>query len=118
VSTEAVPLPPARVAAAAQASEPEPAPANPVEFGLDLGGAATIDGVHQRWITVKANFGPLLNGMYPVAAHERRTGSTGYRLVVGPLPNSAAASSLCAHFTAARTACRSAKFDGEQIVQR
>jgi len=123
-STEAVPLPPGR-ATAALASEPETSlanpetlPANPVEFGLDLGGAATVDGVRQRWISVKANFGPLLSGMYPLAAHERRAGSTGYRLVVGPLPNSAAASGLCAHFTAARTACRSAKFDGEQIVQR
>src|SRR5262249_56973103 len=95
-----------------------PAPNTQTEFGLDLGGAATLDGVRQRWVTVKANFGPLLSGMYPIAAHERRAGSTGYRLVVGPLPNSAAASSLCAHFTAARTACRSAKFDGEQIAQR
>jgi len=116
-STEPIPLPPARIATAAQASEPEQPPVTPVEFGLDLGGAATMDGVRQRWVTVKANFGPLLSGMYPVAAHEHRPGGTGYRLVVGPLPNSAAASSLCAHFTAARTACRSAKFDGEQIVQ-
>ena len=90
---------------------------NQSEFGLDLGGAVTMDGVRQRWITVKANFGPLLSGMHPLAAREHRPGSTGYRLVVGPLPNSAAATSLCAHFTAARTACRSAKFDGEQIAQ-
>jgi len=116
MSTGAVPLPPARVAAA-PANEPEPAPI-PIEFGLDLGGAATVDGVRQRWVTVKANFGPLLSGMYPLAAHEHRAGSTGYRLVVGPLPNSAAATGLCAHFTAARTACRSVKFDGEQIAQR
>ena len=117
-STEAVPLPHARVATTAQASEPAPLPANPVEFGLDLGGAATIDGVRQRWISVNANFGSLLSGMYPLAAHERRAGGAGYRLVVGPLPNGAAASSLCAHFIAARTACHSAKFDGEQILQR
>jgi hypothetical protein len=115
-SMAAVPLPPPRVAAA-PATEPE-TPSIPVEFGLDLGGASTVDGVRQRWITVKANFGPFLSGMYPLAAHEHRAGSTGYRLVVGPLPNSAAATSLCAHFTAARTACRSAKFDGEQIAQR
>lgn len=115
---DAIPIATTRITAATPASEPEAPAANPVEFGLDLGGAANIDGVRQRWITVKANFGPLLSGMYPVAAHERRAGGTGYRLVVGPLPNSAAASSLCAHFTAARTACRSAKFDGEQIVQR
>lgn len=114
----AVPLPPTRVASVAT---DEPAPAQPVtnqnEFGLDLGGAATLDGVRQRWTTVKANFGPLLSGMYPLAAREHRPGATGYRLVVGPLPNSPAAAALCAHFTAARTACRSVKFDGEQIAE-
>ena len=116
-STETVPLPPTRLAAA-PANEPEQAAASQSEFGLDLGGAATIDGVRQRWVTVKANFGPLLSGMYPLAARERRPGSTGYRLVVGPLPNNAAATGLCVHFAAARTACRAVKFDGEQIAQR
>ena len=33
--------------------------------------------------------------MYPLAAHERRAGTLGYRLVVGPLPNSPAATGLC-----------------------
>lgn len=113
---QAVPLPPTRLAAA-PSNEPEPPTTNHNEFGLDLGGATTIDAVRQRWTTVKANFGPLLNGMYPLAAREHRPGATGYRLVVGPLPNSAAASGLCSHFAAARTACRAVKFDGEQIAQ-
>lgn len=39
-------------------------------------------------------------------------------LIVGPLPKSAAAASLRARFSAARTACRAAKFDGEQIAQQ
>ena len=116
-NTAAVPMPPTRVAAVA-ANEPQPATSPQNEFGLDLGGAATLDGVRQRWITVKASFGPLLSGMYPLAAHERRAGTSGYRLVVGPLPNSPAATGLCSHFAAARTACKSVKFDGEQIVER
>ena len=115
-STEKIPLPPTRLAAAPP-NEQEQQAASQSEFGLDLGGATTVDGVRQRWITVKANFGPLLSGMFPLAAREHRPGSTGYRLVVGPLPNSAAASGLCVHFSAARTACRAAKFDGEQIAQ-
>ncbi len=110
-------MPPTRVATVAT-SEPAPSAGTQNEFGLDLGGAATLDGVRQRWITVKANFGPLLSGMYPLAAREHRAGATGYRLVVGPLPNSPAATGLCAHFAAARTACKSAKFDGEQIAER
>jgi hypothetical protein len=112
-----VPMPPTRLASVAASEAPTPASIQN-EFGLDLGGAATLDGIRQRWITVKANFGPLLSGMYPLAAHEHRAGASGYRLVVGPLPNSPAATGLCAHFAAARTACKSVKFDGEQIAER
>ena len=117
VITSSVPLPPARAAAAQASAGPEPA-ASTNEFGLDLGGASTLDGVQQRWTTVKANFGPLLSNLHPLAAPERRQGKTGYRLVVGPLPNSPAATGLCAHFNAAHTPCRAVKFEGEQIVQR
>jgi len=117
VITSSVPLPPARAAAAQAAAGPEPA-ASTSEFGLDLGAAPTLDGVQQRWTTVKANFGPLLSNLHPLAAPERRQGKTGYRLVVGPLPNSPAATGLCAHFNAAHTPCRAVKFEGEQIAQR
>ncbi len=117
VITSSVPLPPARAAAAQASAGPEPA-ASTNEFGLDLGGASTLDGVQQRWTTVKANFGPLLSNLHPLAAPERRQGKPGYRLVVGPLPNSPAATGLCAHFNAAHTPCRAVKFEGEQIAQR
>ncbi|MGA7532111.1 MAG: hypothetical protein WBW27_09485, partial [Pseudolabrys sp.] len=111
------PLPPARIATVS-ITGPDPPAAKQDDFGLDLGGGATIDAVRQRWSTVKANFGPLLSGMHPLAAHDQRPGAPGYRLVVGPLPNSVAASGLCAHFSAARTACRPVKFDGEPIAQQ
>ena len=111
-----VPMPPSRIAAITANEPPAPTSAQN-EFGLDLGGAATLEGIRQRWITVKASFGPLLSGMYPLAAREHRAGAIGYRLVVGPLPNSPAATGLCAHFAAARTACKSVKFDGEQIAE-
>ncbi len=118
VTTSSVPLPPERASAAQASAEPATPAASSNEFGLDLGGASTLDGVQQRWTTVKANFGPLMSGMHPLAAPDRRQGKTGYRLVVGPLPNSPAAAGLCAHFSAAHTACRAVKFEGEQIVQR
>jgi hypothetical protein len=117
-TTSTVALPSGRTEPS-QAAEPEAtatAPQN--EFGLDLGGGATLDAVRQRWVTVKANFGPLLSGLHPRAAPDRRQGKTGYRLVVGPLPNNPAAAGLCAHFSAAHTACRAVKFEGEQIAQR
>ena len=117
VTTSSVPLPPERAAAAQASAGPEPA-ASPNEFGLDLGNASTLDGVQQRWTTLKANFGPLLSNLHPLAATERRQGKTGYRLIVGPLPNSPAATGLCAHFNAAHTPCRAVRFEGEQSAQR
>jgi hypothetical protein len=119
--TPTLQAPPVRTASAATSaatSDPEPPVSKQSDFGLDLGGGGTIDAVRQRWTTVKAHFGPLLAGLHPVAARDHRPGAPGYRLVVGPLPSSAAASGLCAHFAAARTACRAVKFDGEQIAQQ
>jgi hypothetical protein len=115
--TSSVPLPPERAATAQASAGPESA-ASSNEFGLDLGSASTLDGVQQRWATLKANFGPLLSNLHPLAAAERRQGKTGYRLVVGPLPNNPAATGLCAHFNAAHTPCRAVRFEGEQIAQR
>ena len=116
VITASVPLPPGRASAAQASAGPEIA-ASTTEFGLDLGGASTLDGVQQRWTSVKANFGPLLSNLHPLAASERRQGKTGYRLVVGPLPNSPAATGLCAHFNAAHTPCRAVRFEGEQVAR-
>ena len=114
-SRDSIPLPQAR-SPALTVAEPTPPADSTNEFALDLGGGPTLDAIRQRWIAVKANFGPLLSGMHPLAARERRPGTTGYRLVVGPLPNSPAATGLCAHFNAARTACHATKFDGEQFA--
>jgi len=81
-------MPPARIANASLLENDQPAPKQ-AEFGLDLGGGATVDGLRLRWLTFKANFGPLLSGLRPLAARDHRAGATGYRLVAGPLPNSA-----------------------------
>ena len=112
---EAIPLPPVRVASAA-ASVPEP-PRIP-EIGVDLGGARNLDVLNARWVAVKANFGPLLTGLHPLAARDPRPGMPEYRLLVGPLPNRAAAAQLCTRFAAVHVTCRSTKFDGEDLAQR
>jgi hypothetical protein len=114
---EAVPMPPARLSAAL-ASEAAAEPPRKAELGIDLGGARNMEVLGARWTAVKANFGPLLTGLHPLVAHDKRAGTTDYRLLVGPLPNAAAAARLCAHFSAAHVTCRQAKFDGEQIAQR
>jgi hypothetical protein len=116
---DAVPLPPIRVASA-PATEPaaEPPPPKKIELGVDIGGAPNLALLNARWAAVKANFGPLLTGLQPVAAQVHHPGAPTYRLVVGPLPNAAAAAQLCSQFAAARVICRPAKYDGERLAQR
>jgi hypothetical protein len=122
------PLPPARMVASlpnppetaqAAATETKAAPAAyRLEYGIELATGPTVDVLRAHWATVKANFGPLLTGLQPVAVRDRRPGVTGYRLVAGPMPSFTAAKQVCARFTQAHMACHPAKFDGQTIVQR
>lgn len=114
-------VPPSRLAAL-PAQEPlgqpvRPAPAT-TEYGIDLGAAPNMEALRARWTTIKANLGPLLTGLQPIAVRDRRPGNTQVHLVVGPMPNIAAARQVCTRFAAARVACQPAKFDGEAVVQR
>jgi hypothetical protein len=114
---EVIPLPPTRIASV-PASEVAAEPPRKPGIGIDLGGAPNIEVLNLRWVAVKANFGPLLTGLHPLAARVQRPGATDVRLLVGPLSNIAAANQLCVKFTAARVTCRPAKFDGQQLAQQ
>ena len=120
-----VPLPPTRVATIpivkpepAPAIVPAPEPTPKMEYGVDLGSALTLDQLRQRWAAVKANYGPLLSGLHPIAVQDQRPRHPPFRLVAGPLPTVADAAHLCARFTAARTVCHPTKFNGENLAQR
>lgn len=119
LETRDVPAAPKPVAAL-PAEEPAPPAQTPgkAEYGIDLGSARDMDALRQRWSTIKANLGPLLTGLQPVAVRDHRPGKTDLRLVVGPMPNLAAARQVCTRFAASNVACHAAKFDGEAIVQR
>jgi hypothetical protein len=117
VEVEPVPLPPARVALAPVDEPVTEAPRKP-EIGIDLGGAANLDILNARWVAVKANFGPQLSGLYPRAVVSNRQGSSGYRLLAGPLPTNAAAAQICANFITHKITCRTVRFEGERLVQR
>jgi hypothetical protein len=106
----AVPLPPVRVAALPA----EPTASKP-EFGVALATSSNLDVLHLQWGALKANYGPLLAGLRPIAAREQRGAATYYRLVLGPLPNAAAAAKLCARLTAARAVCHAGKFTGDPL---
>lgn len=121
-ATESDATPPIQVAAA-PADEPAAEPSAPAaspkeEFGIDLGGARSIEALRIHWATLKASYGPLMVGLHPlVMQYPRHPSGIMYRLVVGPLPDANDAERLCARFPVMRTGCHPAKFGGAQLAE-
>jgi hypothetical protein len=108
--TGPIPLPPMRTAALETDNR---------ELGVDLGGAASLDQLRAYWTGLKANIGPDIVGLTPsYVARQRQSGGTDYRLVLGPLPNSAAALRLCAKLVTSRINCRAGTFSVQRLAER
>lgn len=105
---------PAKHARPAAAAPPRPQAA---EYGIELATEPGMDGLRRRWVAVKANYGPLLTGLNPVAVRDSHPGSTAVRLVAGPLPSLAEARKLCARFAAVNGDCWPARINPADIVQ-
>jgi hypothetical protein len=110
------------VTAAVPASASEPASALPLprkaEFGIDLGGASSVETLRIHWATMRSNYGALLGGLHAVIAQRpRRPAGTEYRLLAGPLPTIAASAHLCARLPVTRAGCRPARFSGSYLAE-
>lgn len=88
------------------------------EFGVDVGGNASIEGLRAAWTTLKASQPALFEGLRPViAVREGKTpGAIELRLVAGPLPNASIAARLCAALAAAGQTCQPTVFDGQRLA--
>src|SRR5215510_7030549 len=94
--------------------------ATKTEFGVDIGGGPTFDGVRALWTSVRTAHPALFDGLRPVVAVREggKSGGLELRLVVGPLSNAGAAARLCASLMAAGLACQPAVFDGQRFALR
>jgi hypothetical protein len=131
-SVAASPLPPA-----AQASQPAPASqariaaghlatgtsaadsiATKTEFGVDIGGNASIEGLRSMWSALKSGQPALFDGLRPIIAvrEGQKPGVIELRLIAGPLPNASIAARLCAALAAANQPCQPAVFDGQRLA--
>jgi hypothetical protein len=91
--------------------------ATTTEFGIDVGGAATMVGLRTRWTILKASYGPVFEGLRPVVSlREKPKGGFDLRLVAGPIANAAGAAKLCAEFTGTKVGCRPTLFDGQRLA--
>jgi hypothetical protein len=103
---------------------PAPAPVEPLvtqtEYGVDLGGAPSFDGLRARWNSARNNQPALLEGLHPIIAvrENPKTRAVEMRLVAGPLSNAAAAARICAAFAKAGRFCQPAIYDGQKLALR
>jgi hypothetical protein len=88
------------------------------EFGVDLGTAATVEGLRNLWTAIKGTQAPLLEGLRPVVAVRdgAKPGALELRLVAGPLANAGVAAKLCAALADAGLTCAPAVFDGQRLA--
>jgi hypothetical protein len=120
---ETAPAAPEQIASV-QTAAPEPAvseaPAVAVprtEFGIDLGGANSVDGLRALWRGIpKSN--KALAGLRPIIMVKERSTGLGMqlRLVVGPLSDAAAAAKICAVMTESNRSCETSVFDGQRLA--
>ena len=90
--------------------------ATKTEFGIDLGGNASIEGLRTLWAALKASQPAMLDGLRPLIALREKAGSFELRLVAGPLTNASVAARLCAALAAAGQACQPTVFDGQRLA--
>lgn len=88
------------------------------EFGVDVGGNPSIEGLRTLWSTLKSSQPALFEGLRPLIAVREgaKPGTIELRLVAGPLPNASIAARLCAALGAAGQTCQPAVFDGQRLA--
>ncbi|MEJ0076972.1 MAG: hypothetical protein WDO17_16310 [Alphaproteobacteria bacterium] len=119
-ASQTAPAGQARIAAGHLATGTNPADsvATKTEFGVDIGGNTSIEGLRSLWSTLKSGQPALFDGLRPVIAvrEGQKPGAIELRLIAGPLPNASIAARLCAALAAANQPCQPAVFDGQRLA--
>ncbi len=106
---------------------PDPASAKPsgetpalrTEFGVDLGGAGSVEGLRARWRAMLASNGATLAALRPIIVVKERNGpGMQLRLVAGPLSDAAAAARICAALVESQRSCETSVFDGQRLAMK
>jgi hypothetical protein len=112
------------VAAAPAAPEPalSKAPAEiavqRTEFGVDLGGANSIEGLRVLWRALLKSNAAAVASLRPIIVVKERSNGLGMqlRLVAGPLSDAAAAAKICAALIESERSCETSVFDGQRLA--
>jgi hypothetical protein len=88
------------------------------EFGVDLGGANSVNGLRALWRgLLKSRSNEPLIALRPIIVVKEGTNGLGLqlRLVAGPLNDAGAAARICAVLTENHRSCETAIFDGQRL---
>lgn len=89
------------------------------EFGVDLGGANSVEGLRALWRGALKSSSQHLGALQPIIMIRERNDGMGLqlRLVAGPLSDAAAAARICATLlTESNRACETSTYDGQRLA--
>ena len=88
------------------------------EFGVDLGGANSIDGLRALWRGLLKSNAASVASLRPIIVVKERNNGLGMqlRLVAGPLSDAAAAAKICAALIESERSCETSVFDGQRLA--
>jgi hypothetical protein len=89
------------------------------EFGVDLGGANSVDGLRALWRgLLKYRSSKVLAELRPLIVVKERNNGLGMqlRLVAGPLNDAATAAKICAAMSENNRPCETTLFDGQRLA--
>jgi hypothetical protein len=100
----------------AKPADPNSSSVTPKQYGVDIGSAASIQALRARWAEIRAAHPQLFQGLTPTAVLASQSDHAELRLVMGPLPNSDAATRLCSSLALYHLNCQPTGFDGQHVA--
>jgi hypothetical protein len=110
--------PPVPATPAAIAAVIAPALPLPMEYGVDIGSAVSIQALRARWAGIRSAHPQLFDGLAPTISLSEMPPSNRpeLRLVVGPLVSADAAARLCTTLERFRLTCQPTIFAGRHLA--
>lgn len=96
----------------------EDKPVQKTAFGVELGGANSVEGLRAIWRVVNKTNGTALASLQPIVVIKEGNDGLGMklRLVAGPLDDAAAAAKICAVLIANNRTCTPSVYDGQRLA--
>jgi hypothetical protein len=110
--------PPVPATPAAIAAVVAPALPLPMEYGVDIGSAVSIQALRARWAGIRSAHPQLFDGLAPTIAlgETQQSNRPELRLVIGPIASADAAAKLCRTLERFRLTCQPTIFAGRHLA--